>query len=293
MGLLKKELQICKKIKFMQKLMITVALLLASMVACKQSAQNAPESTNTATEKKTEVESATEKKTEAESTSPKANDQLHDISLQGSYYSPQSKEMMIIDWKGRKISKMMYASKGSRNFVEAEIVGSKGSMGTMDYEFTFKVKGKTMRAVVGASPAGIGIGVNEVGKEGESKDFGAVNDKTTTDEAKFGVVRLVREIYWENKFENEANKASLIAEDSQEGTAEGQLLMIYKTADGKEEPISAQVNPNSHELTFDSKMLGGKIRCQLDNEMWWVLRMYKGNTKIADFKQVMTSTFGN
>lgn len=272
----------------MQKLMLTIALL-ASLVACKQSAQNTDEQKKDTSKRVESTNTATEKKAETENTSPKANDQLPDISLQGSYYSPQSKEMMIIDWKGGKISKMMYAPKGSQKFVEAEIVESKGSMGTMDYEFTFKVNAKTMRAVVGASPAGIGIGVNEVGKESESKDFGAANVKTTTDEAKFGVATLVREIYWNNKFENEANKATLIAEDSQEGTAEGQLLLMYKAADGKEEPISAQVNPNTHELTFDSKMLGGKIRCQLDNEMRWVLRVYKGNAKIADFKQVMSA----
>ncbi len=39
--------------------------------------------------------------------------------------------MITIEWKEGKTSKMMYAPQGSQKFVEAKIVGGKGSMRTM------------------------------------------------------------------------------------------------------------------------------------------------------------------
>lgn len=150
-------------------------------------------------------------------------------------------------------------------------------MDALDYKFSFERKGKVYEATAGFSPGGASISVKEKGKE-EQTDFGQANEKTSTESARFGTLMCVREIYWMNNFRDESTKASLQAEDSQEGTADGQLMMTYKAADGTEDNFIAQIDPKTHELLFESQKLGGKIKGKLDNQMYWALILYNANT---------------
>ena len=269
----------------MKKLIIS-AILLASFVACKpkENQENKQGATQDST-RKTENPKQEEKKTTEQQSSQTSS---LGLKIQGSYYCPQTKEMLLAVWDGKKIKKLMYAAAGSNKFVDAEIVSESGSADGMDYKFNFKAAGKTMEAMMGISPGGIGLSVTDVGNTNSNRAFSEANDSDPSSRAQYGVAFFVREIYWTG-FKNESNNATLIAEDSQEGTGEGQLHFKYTDPAGQEEYFSAQVDPKTHQLTFDSKNMGGKIRCQLDNEMRWVMRVSnaKNNQKIGDFVQIM------
>lgn len=251
-------------------------------VACKKSASTNEQKSEQNTQSSTQDSTKQSESTTSENT---------EMSLSGSYYAEKSRELLILDWKNGNVSKIMYAPGGSNTFEEVKVVSTSGSMSTMDYKFSFERKGKVYEVSVGMSPGGASLSVTEKGKS-ESTDFGQANKKTTTEDAKYGTLMFVREIYWMNKFSDEKTKVSLVAEDSQEGTADGQLMMTYKAADGTEENIMAQVDPKTHELLFESQKLGGKIKGKLDNQMYWVLNLYNAttNAKIAELSSAPSDT---
>lgn len=267
----------------MNKLLIS-AILLATFMACKpkENQENKQSATQDST-KKTETSSETPKEApKKEENKVSENTPSLGLKIQGSYYCPQTKEMLLAVWDGKKIKKLMYAAGGSNKFVDAEIVSESGSADGMDYKCSFKAAGKNFEAMMGISPGGIGLSVTENGNEANSRTFseGVDNDPSST--AQYGVAFFVREIYWRG-FKNESNNATLIAEDVQEGTGEGQLYFKYTDPAGKEEYFAAQVDPKTHQLTFTSTSMG-KVRCELDNEMRWVLRVFNAqNKKIGDF----------
>jgi len=267
----------------MKKLLIS-AFVLAGFFACKPQENKEKAEQKDTTQKSVSTTSAKEEKKEE----PKNEVQSSSLNLDltGSYYCLESKEMLLIERKDEKIKKLMFAGSGAKNFVEAQLLSE--SKEDFYYKFSFKVGGKTMEAMLGVSPRSHGFSITENGNTAVDKYFmhASSGSAFSMESAKYGVPFFVREIYWRG-FKNEANGATLIAEDSQEGTAEGQLNMGYKDASGKEEFFAAQVNPTTHELTFDSKMLGGKIRCKFVSDMGWTIEMFKGNQKIGEFKEII------
>ncbi len=269
----------------MKKLIIS-AILLASFVACKpkENQENKQGTTQDSTQKpQTETPKTAEKKEEVKTddTTPSMN-----LNISGYYYCPQTKEMFLLEQKGKKINKVMYAAAGTNNFLDAQIVEESGSPDGMDYKFSFKAGNKTLEAMMGVSPGGTGFSVKDKGNEASQRDFSDSRTDFSMETAKYGATFVVREIYWRG-FKNESNKATLIAEDSQEGTGEGQLYFKYTDPAGKEEYFAAQVDPKTHQLTFTSTSMG-KVRCELDNEMRWVLRVFNAqNKKIGDFAEIM------
>lgn len=265
----------------MKKLLIS-ALLLATFVACKpkENQENKQGATQDSTQK-TETPKQDEKKaTEQQSTQTSSMG----LKIQGSYYCPQTKEMLLAVWDGKKIKKLMYGAAGSNKFVDAEIVSESGTVDGMDYKFSFKAAGKTMETMMGISPGGMGLSVSDNGGS-NSRTFSEANNSDPSSTAQYGVAFFVREIYWRG-FKNESNNATLIAEDSQEGTGEGQINFKYTDPAGKEEYFAAQVDPKTHQLTFTSTSMG-RVRCQLDNEMRWVMRVSNAqNKKIGDFAEI-------
>lgn len=214
-----------------------------------------------------------------------------DISLSGSYYSPATKEVILIKWNsaGGYIDKVMYA-KGTGKFVNMQIMTQRGDMKMLDYSFKMYDRAKpniVFEAVIGTSPGGISLGVTTNKNDATLRSFSMIRQGDyEIESAKFGVASFVRSVYWK-EFKNEANNATLAAEDSQEGTANGQLYFTYTDPAGKQEYFTATVNPITHQLTFTSKSMG-KVRCELDNEMHWVVRMYNAqNKKIGDFHEVI------
>ncbi|GAB4494094.1 MAG: hypothetical protein OHK0045_24760 [Raineya sp.] len=267
----------------MKKLLIAT-LLLVTFIACKSKEKENQDNKQNVTKdstQKTETPKQEEKKPTEEQS---AQTPSIGLKIQGSYYCPQTKEMLLAVWDGKKIKKLMYAAGGSNKFVDAEIVSESGTADGMDYKFSFKVAGKTMEAMMGVSPGGISLSVTEGGNY--DRTFSEGNSSDPTNAAQYGVAFFVREIYWRG-FKNESNNATLIAEDSQEGTGEGQLYFKYTDPAGKEEYFAAQVAPKTHQLTFTSTSMG-KVRCELDNEMRWVLRVFNAqDKKIGDFVEIM------
>jgi hypothetical protein len=273
----------------MRKLLTSV-ILLAVLFACKpQENKENKEKTSQDSTQKTDAAPKSEEKKGTEEQSAKTPSM--GLKIEGSYYCPQTKEMLLAEWGDNKIKKLMYAEAGSNKFVDAQVISESGSPDGMDYKFSFKVGGKTMDVMMGISPGGIGLSTTEKGKDASQRDFMESRSGSgfSIESAKYGVAFFVREIYWRG-FKNESNGATLAAEDVQEGTGEGQLYFGYKDAAGKEDFFAAQVDSKTHELTFESKMLGGKVRCQLDNEMRWVMRVFNAqNTKIGDFVEIIAT----
>lgn len=274
--------------KAIMKKIIVFAFVLASLFACKPQEgkeKNEQKDTTQTVAKEEKAAIKEDKKEEVKTETPSPN-----INLSGAYYCPETKEMFLLQWNGKKIAKLKYAAAGSNDFVDSQVIEESSPAGVLEFSFSFRAGTKTMKSMMGLSPGGIVFSITDNNNDASQREFWEISSEGgfSMEAAEYGVPFFVREIYWRG-FKNESNGATLIAEDSQEGTGEGQLNMGYKDASGKEEFFAAQVNPKTRELTFNSQVLGGKIRCQLDkdNEMRWVLRVFRGNQKIGDFTQII------
>ncbi|MDX1904903.1 MAG: hypothetical protein SFU27_12165, partial [Thermonemataceae bacterium] len=146
-----------------------------------------------------------------------------DYSLSGSYYCPKTKEALLIKFNKDKgyIEKIMYG-KGSGKFANMQIMSQKGDVKALQYEIKFYNPASpniVHHAVLGISPGGMGFSTTTNKKPESMRDFGEIqNGDYEIETANMGVPFFVRNIYWRG-FKNETNNATLIAEDSQEGTA--------------------------------------------------------------------------
>jgi len=216
-----------------------------------------------------------------------------DVSLSGSYYAPAKKEVLVIKFNKAKgyIDKIMHG-KGTGKLATMQIMSQKGDMKNFTYSFKFYNPAKpsiVYACEVGISPGGIGINTVINKDENNAYFFSEIqNGEYEIESAKtMSVPFFVRNVFWRG-FKNEQNNATIIAEDSQEGTAEGQLYLKYTDPAGQEEYVVGKVNPITHQLTFTSKNMGTSVRCELDNEMRWVMRVFNTQTKskIGDFYQI-------
>ncbi|MDX1904902.1 MAG: hypothetical protein SFU27_12160 [Thermonemataceae bacterium] len=265
------------------KNLFILSLTLFTLLACKSQESKKDEQNNADSTKKIANSQQVVKKEDKNPKTQTNTDQKLGLKVEGSYYSPKTQEMLLAEWGKNKITKLMYAAAGSNKFVTAQVISESGSPDAMDYTFSFKVANKTLKAVMGVSPGGVGLSVTDNDDNTTQRDFSEANNSNPMQTAQYGVAFFVREIYWRG-FKNERNNATIIAEDSQEGTSDGQLNFKYTDPAGQEEFFAAYVNPKTHQLTFTSTSMG-KIRCELDNEMRWILRMFNANTnkKIGDF----------
>ncbi len=268
----------------MKKLLIYLLLPVITL-ACNSQANKDDQTQKDSTQNEVATQSTDKKEATSKSENPTMG-----LKIAGSFYSPLTKEMLLAKWDGKKITKLFYAPKGADKFVNVTITEQTGNLDDLEYSFTFQANGKTLKAIFGISPGGTNLNVSEVGNEATTaRDFGLANEETPVEDTPYKVAFYVREIFW-NGFKNEENMSTIIAEDSQEGTAEGQLNITYTDPAGEEEYIAAQVDSRTHHLNFTSKNMGTKVRCELDNEMRWVMRVYNVSTgkKIGDYKQIIS-----
>lgn len=184
----------------------------------------------------------------------------------GAYYAPATKSALLITFSNGKITKLQYA-KGNGKFINATLKSQSGSEANHDYKFTYSLP--TAPAVVyeayqGISPLGSGFSVQEVGKyesvmawQFEASDSPVVPYSSATECARFWL--------WHFKYINNDTQEEIAPDDAQEGSTMSQLVLIYKNTSGAEEHAVANINPTTHEVSFNTPTLG-KVRLQL-NEM--------------------------
>lgn len=200
----------------------------------------------------------------------------------GSFFCPETKELILVDWDGSKISGIAYGvGMGPLSYVEIKKQNHKPD--EMIFEFSFLPPAFPLeyQAVVGFSPMGIVLIVNNEG-ESERREFlqiDAKNDKVQyLDPLSADVLSYVREGFWK-KFEDPDTNIQLIAEDSQEGTAPGELMIVYKGKTGVEENLIAVVDETTFDLVFTSAK-DGKLKAVL------------GMSEVVLFKVPLGQKFG-
>lgn len=185
----------------------------------------------------------------------------------GAHYAPATKSALLISFSNGKITKLQYAQ-GNGKFVNATLKSQSGSEANYDYKFTYTLPtapAVVYEAVQGVSPLGSGFSVQEVGKYESvtAWQFEATNTPQT--EHYLNASRCAFYYLSHFKYINNDTQEEIVAEDSQEGTQENQVILTYKNASGKEETNVANINPTTHEVSFSTPSLG-KVRLKL-NEM--------------------------